>query len=103
MRRALTVGAPFLTRFANALSVFDRTVRPFAHIAQSSCSSRGKKTTYCGNRDPRGDPTPPPAVRQCGATAAPCIVYTRLYIHVQAVKVTWPGARKKDTVAPKYC
>ena len=25
------------------------------------------------------------------------------HIHVQAVKVTWPGARKKDTVAPKDC
>jgi len=24
-------------------------------------------------------------------------------IHVQAVYVTWPGARKEDTVAPKYC
>ena len=38
-----------------------------------------------------------------GATAAPLIVYNRLHIHVQTVKVTWPGARKKDTVAPKYC
>jgi len=37
-----------------------------------------------------------------GATAAPVIVYNRDYIHVQTVNVTWPGARKKDTVAPKY-
>ena len=35
-------------------------------------------------------------------TAAPLIVYNRLYIYVQAVKVTWPSAREKDTVAPKY-
>ena len=41
--------------------------------------------------------------QRVGATAAPLIVYNRLYIHVQAVKVTWPGARKKDTAAPKYC
>ena len=38
-----------------------------------------------------------------GATAAPLIVYNLLYIHVQTVKVTWPGARKKYTEAPKYC
>ena len=36
------------------------------------------------------------------ATAAPLIVYNRLYIYVQAVKVTWPRARKKDTIGPKY-
>jgi hypothetical protein len=37
-----------------------------------------------------------------GSTAAPLIVYNRLYMYVQAVKVTRPGARKKDTAAPKY-
>ena len=41
--------------------------------------------------------------QRVGATADPVIVYNRLYIHVQAVKLTWPGARKKDTVTPKYC
>jgi len=30
----------------------------------------------------------------------PYTVY--VYIGLQAVKVLWPGARKKDTVAPKY-
>ena len=36
------------------------------------------------------------------ATAAPLIVYNCLYIYVQAVKVTWLRARKKDTIGPKY-
>ena len=40
-------------------------------------------------------------VRFC-ATAAPLIVYNYLYIYVQAVKVKWPRARKKDTIGPKY-
>ena len=31
------------------------------------------------------------------------LIYNCLYIHVQTVKVTWPGARKKYTEAPKYC
>ena len=59
MRRALTVGAPFLTRFAKALSVFDIIVRPFAHIVQSLSSSRGKKTNYCGLQILVPDPPPP--------------------------------------------
>ena len=58
MRRALTVGAPFLTRFAKALSGLDRTVRPFAHIAQSLSSSRvAKKTICCGFQIQIPDPT----------------------------------------------
>mgnify|MGYP003942774671 CR=1 FL=1 len=35
-------------------------------------------------------------------TAVPLIVCNRLHIYVQAVKVTWPGARKTETVAHKY-
>ena len=39
--------------------------------------------------------------RPSGRSQAACLIDGSRY--VQAVKVTWPGARKKDTVAPKYC
>ena len=50
MRRALTVGAPLLTRFAREASSFDNIVRPWSHIIESVCRSRGKKQYFAGKK-----------------------------------------------------
>jgi hypothetical protein len=58
MRQALTVGAPLLTRFASALSLFDKLSRPPCHIVPASSCSRGKKLIFADDTI-LGWPNPP--------------------------------------------